>query len=94
MDYALFIPIIGLLIPVVAILSMTINRFIRLREKQIEFAAGQAAEKAARYAANGAEIEQRVRILERIVTDRGIDLADEIERLRDDAPQLSRMRSN
>ena len=29
-------------------------------------------------------LEQRVRVLERIVTDKGIDLADEIELLRDE----------
>ena len=93
MDYALFIPLIGVCIPIVAIASVTVNKLIRLREKQIEFAATQAAEKAARYAANGAEMEQRVRVLERIVTDRGLDLSDEIDRL-NDTPGLTKMRSN
>ncbi|MBO9574287.1 MAG: hypothetical protein J7494_00980 [Sphingobium sp.] len=90
MDYTLLIPLIGVSIPFVAIVSMTVNRYIKLREKQIELAAGQAAEKAARYAANGAEMEQRVRVLERIVTDRGIDLADEIDRLAMAAPEKMR----
>jgi hypothetical protein len=93
MDYTLIIPLIGVSIPIFAIGSVTINRYLRLREKQIELAAGQAAEKAARYAANGAEMEQRVRVLERIVTDRGIDIADEIERLRE-TPAPAKMRSN
>lgn len=93
MDYTLIIPFIGVCIPVVAIASVTINKLIRLREKQIEFAASQAAEKAARYAANGAEMEQRIRVLERIVTDRGIDLSDEIDRL-NDATQPATTRSN
>jgi hypothetical protein len=93
MDYTLIIPLIGVCIPVVAIASVTINKMIQLREKQIELAASQAAEKAARYAANGAEMEQRIRVLERIVTDRGIDLSEEIDRL-NDAPQLAKMRSN
>jgi len=93
MDYTLIIPLIGVCIPVVAIASVTINKMIRLREKQIEFAASQAAEKAARYAANGAQMEQRIRVLERIVTDRGIDLSEEIDRL-NDAPALAKMRSN
>lgn len=93
MDYALIIPLIGVCIPIVAIASVTVNKLIRLREKQIEFAATQAAEKAARYAANGAQMEQRVRVLERIVTDRGLDLAEEIDRL-NDAPELAKMRSN
>lgn len=93
MDYTLIIPLIGVCIPVVAIASVTINKMIKLREKQIELAASQAAEKAARYAANGAEMEQRIRVLERIVTDRGIDLSEEIDRL-NDMPKLAKMRSN
>ncbi len=75
--------IFAVAVPVgVVAVSSVLEKLIRLREKQIEFAAGMAAEKAARYAANGAEMEQRIRVLERIVTDRGIDIADEIERLR------------
>ncbi|GEM_PF-1503832 len=58
------------------------GRYLRLREKQIALAAGAAAEKAARYAASGAAMELRIRTLERIVAERGIDLADETERLR------------
>ncbi|QNQ10997.1 hypothetical protein [Sphingomonas alpina] len=49
----------------------------------------QTAEKAAQYAAQTERLEQRVRVLERIVTDRGIDVADEIERLRDDSAPLN-----
>ena len=41
------------------------------------------AEKAAQYAAHTERLEQRVRVLERIVTDKGIVVADEIEQLRD-----------
>jgi hypothetical protein len=43
----------------------------------------ETAEKAAQYAAQTERLEQRVRVLERIITDRGVDLSDEIERLRD-----------
>ncbi|MBO9579839.1 MAG: hypothetical protein J7498_03005 [Sphingobium sp.] len=93
MDYTFIIPLIGVCIPIVAIASVTINKLIRLREKQIELAATQAAEKAARYAANGARMEQRVRVLERIVTDRGLGLAEDIDRV-NDMPELARMRSN
>lgn len=46
----------------------------------------QTAEKAAQYAAQSERLEQRVRVLERIVTDRGIDVANEIELLRDQRP--------
>jgi hypothetical protein len=41
------------------------------------------AEKAAQYATNNQELEDRVRVLERIVTDKGYDVATQIEALRD-----------
>jgi hypothetical protein len=41
------------------------------------------AEKAAQYAASNKELEDRVAVLERIVTDRGYDVATQIEALRD-----------
>ena len=46
----------------------------------------QTAEKSAQYAAHTERLEQRVRVLERIVTDRKIELSDAIEQLRDDHP--------
>jgi hypothetical protein len=54
-----------------------------LKEKEIEVLQRDAAEKQARYAAQTERLEGRVRVLERIATDKGIDVADEIERLRD-----------
>ncbi|WP_373489393.1 hypothetical protein [Blastomonas sp.] len=59
------------------------RRHLKFKEKQLELQAGQTAEKAAQYAAHTERLEQRVRVLERIVTDRGIDVADQIENLRD-----------
>ena len=50
------------------------------------------AEKAAQYAAQTERLEERVRVLERIVTDRGADLAQEIEGLRD--PHVGRLPIN
>jgi hypothetical protein len=47
-----------------------------------------AAEKAAQYAAHTNELEQRVRVLEQIVTDKGIETAAQIDALR--KPGLSR----
>jgi ABC-type phosphate transport system auxiliary subunit len=72
--------IIGL--PVV-LLMIIANRFFRYREKRLEVEAGLAAEKAAQYAARTMELEQRVRVLEQIVTDRGAETAAQIEALRD-----------
>jgi hypothetical protein len=59
------------------------KRHLKFKEKQLELQAGQTAEKAAQYAAHTERLEQRVRVLERIVTDRGILVADQIESLRD-----------
>lgn len=60
-----------------------IRRLIEHREKRMEIEARMTAEKAAQYAAQTERLEQRVRVLERIVTDKGIDVAHEIDRLRD-----------
>ena len=63
------------------------HRFFKVREKQLDVDARLAAEKAAQYAASNAELEQRVRVLEKIVTDGGIETAAQIEALRS-APAL------
>jgi hypothetical protein len=81
----IIIPILALSIPIVAILSATVIRpWFKLKERQMELEAQMTAEKAAQYAAHTERLEQRMRVLERIVTDKGIDLSDEIDRLRDD----------
>jgi hypothetical protein len=53
------------------------------RKEVMQFQAQQTAEKAAQYAASNKELEDRVRVLERIVTDGGYDVATQIEALRD-----------
>ena len=45
--------------------------------------ADRTAEKAAQYASHVEQLEARVRVLERIATDKGADLAQQIEDLRD-----------
>jgi hypothetical protein len=81
----ILIPILGIMCGMLAIFGGVFLRpWFRLRERQLEMQSQQTAEKAAQYAAHTERLEQRVRVLERIVTDKGIDLADEIERLRDD----------
>lgn len=59
------------------------KRQMRFKEKQLELVTHQTAEKAAQYAAHVERLEARVRVLERIATDRGTNLAAEIESLRD-----------
>ena len=61
------------------------HRFFRLREMKLEVEARLAAEKAAQYAARTNELEQRVRILEKLATDDGVHTAAQIEALRDQA---------
>jgi len=70
-----------LLIPTVLIIYLA-SRFFKFREKKLEVEAMNAAEKAAQYAARSSELEQRVRVLEQIVTDGGAQTAAQIEALR------------
>jgi nucleoside-triphosphatase THEP1 len=77
---------IWVLIPLAAILAGVMKRWLDIKERQIAAVTSESAEKAAQYAAQTERLEQRVRVLERIVTDKGIDVADEIERLRDQRP--------
>jgi hypothetical protein len=70
-------------------LMLIANRFFRYREKRLEVEAMNAAEKAAQYASRSSELEERVRVLEKIVTDGGAQTAAQIEALRD-APGKSR----
>ncbi len=74
------IPILALSIPIVAIWT---KHQQKIAEMQISSTATATAEKAAQYAAHSKELEERVRVLERIVTDRGYDIATQIEALRD-----------
>jgi hypothetical protein len=64
------------------------HRFFKFREKKLEVDAMAAAEKAAQYAAHTNELEQRVRVLEQIVTDKGIETAAQIDALR--KPRLTK----
>jgi len=80
-----WIPILGISVGLVAVFANQIFRpWLRLKERQMELDATMVAEKAAQYAAQTERLEQRVRVLERIVTDKGADLSNEIERLRDE----------
>ena len=73
---ALSNPIFAMLIPISAI-------WTRHRQKIAEMQMQTTAEKAAQYATHNSELEERLRVLERIVTDKGYDVASQIEALRD-----------
>jgi ABC-type phosphate transport system auxiliary subunit len=77
--------VVGL--PVLA-LTFLFARWFKLKERKFELEANLAAEKAAQYAASNAELEARVRVLEKIVTDGGLETAAQIEALR--TPKLTK----
>ncbi|MXP08914.1 hypothetical protein [Pseudoblastomonas halimionae] len=74
------IPIIGVSIPIVAIWSAHRQKMMKM---QIEATSSNTAEKAAQYASRVQQLEDRVQVLERIVTDSGYNVATQIEALRD-----------
>ena len=76
----------------VLLLMLIANRWFKLREKKLEVEAGMAAEKAAQYASGTRDLEQRVRVLEQIVTDGGAQTAAQIEALRSAPPRIARKR--
>lgn len=77
---------IWVLIPLAAIAVKGFRSWLQLKERQLEAQSRETAEKTAQYAAHTERLEQRMRVLERIVTDKGIDVSDEIEKLRDRPP--------
>lgn len=55
----------------------------KIAEMNVRTTAEATAEKAAQYSSRVADLEERVRVLERIVTDSGYNVATQIEALRD-----------
>lgn len=86
MDASDVFGLIGISIPVIAIVGGIaggmFKRWVKLKEKQLDLAARTAGEQAAQYAAKIERLEAHVAVLNRIVTDKGVQLADEIESLR------------
>ena len=80
-----FIAFISVVIITAAVVIYIANRFFGLRERKLEIEALNAAEKAAQYASQSREIEKRLRIVEQIVTDSGVQTAAQIEALRQPA---------
>ena len=74
---------IWVLIPLAAIDIAPFKMWLRLKEKQIEAQSNLAAEKSAQYAQHMERVETRLRVLEQIATDSGVQTAAQIEALRD-----------
>ena len=72
----------GIVIAVTILIGTMFKRFMAYKERQLGTTADATAEKAAQYASHVEQLEARVRVLERIATDKGADLAQQIEDLR------------
>lgn len=80
MDLGILIPLAPFIM-VLGIIYLVNQR--KLEEKRISATAEASSEKAAQYASRVQQLEDRVQVLERIVTDKGYDVATQIEALRD-----------
>ena len=80
------IPMVMVFVLVLLVLraaSRAHRRGMDFKRRKLELEASGLAEQAAHFAAKAETLEQRVRVLERLATDRGQDLALEIEHLRE-----------
>ena len=87
------VAIVGGLIAVTILMGTVFKRIMSYKEKQLMLTADRTAEKAAQYASHGEQLEARVRVLERIATDKGADLAQQIEDLRGPPPAAAQFKT-
>ena len=79
----------GVAIAVLITIGTTLSRWIDYKRRKVEVEAeALTASRQVRHDGYTDMLEERVRVLERIATDRGHDVAHQIEALRD-APQLA-----
>lgn len=79
--FAIVFIVVG--IPIIGGMSWgMVDSWMKHRRKLAEIQVKLTADKATPYAAQVERLEQRVRVLERIVTEKGHGLSEEIERLR------------
>ncbi|HXS49237.1 MAG TPA: hypothetical protein VN713_03815 [Sphingomicrobium sp.] len=76
---------IWVLIPLAAIGIAPFKMWLKVKEKQISAQTSLAAEKSAQYAQHMERFEARLRVIEQIVTDGGVQTASQIEALREQA---------
>lgn len=74
---------IWILIPLAPFILGGFAIWSRHKHKELELMSQANTERAAQYAAQNERLEQRVQVLERIITDKSNSLADAIEDLRD-----------
>lgn len=77
-NLGILVPILALLIPIVAIVM---NNWRRVQDRKLDLIEKRTSEIGADAQARLSRMEERIAVLERIATDRRINLADEIDRL-------------
>ncbi|WP_374529046.1 hypothetical protein [Novosphingobium sp.] len=87
-DIFALIPMLALSIPIIAITTRHKRRMAELEVRRLE---AEAASGRSASSDRTEWLEDRVKVLERIVTDKGYDLAAQIEALRDAPPAAPRI---
>ena len=78
--------VIVVAVPVLGGVAMSaFQRWLQHKEKVSQLLAHETAEKAAQYAQHMERVEARLRVLEQIATDSGVQTASQIEALREQA---------
>lgn len=80
------IPILGILLGFFGVWTAHKQKLAKLEVERLQAQAAASQGRTGEQAVQIAELEDRMRVLERIVTDRGFDVAHQIEALRDRRP--------
>ena len=82
----------GELIPIVAIIASVAFVWLGLRHRQLNLEARRMEHEATIQSSEKRRLEQRLAVLERIVTDKGLQTAEQIEALRDRPAEIEQAR--
>ena len=92
MEWGLLIPIVGIIMGVsIPITAIKLKHREKIEQMRLAASGNRDHGREARYEARIDELQDRVAVLERIVTDGGYDLASRIEALRDERPLPQRL---
>lgn len=83
-SFMAFTVLVGGIVSVFGIMMRGYRARLSLREREVELRIAEANARAQQNSGSDARIEQRLRVLERIATDKGSNLAAQIESLRDE----------
>ncbi len=86
------IPILGILLGFFGVWTAHKQKLAKLELEARKHAAAGSSEVTAQHDAQIRDLQQRMQVLERIVTDGGYDVATQIEALRERSTELERLR--